>query len=194
MNIPTVENVNNYIKNKDIKPHWYETFFKLMEVISERSDDPNTKLGAVVWGIEKNQISFGYNGLPRNLEVSSEILHSSEKYHYMVHAEMNALTNAYFSTIGSTLFVPIIPCSRCAGYIINCGVSKVVFDAYRMLDYVKARKGKSGFLDSYIYTFDIFKNITIQAYYRETENSNGKTITLNKSNFEKIFINGEKIK
>ena len=49
------------------------------------------------------------------------------KYDIIVHAEMNALAFAKCSVEGCTLYTwPFQPCSRCAGFIIQAGIKRVV--------------------------------------------------------------------
>jgi dCMP deaminase len=77
----------------------------------------------------KKVLSTGYNGLPKNLSDSLDILHDREKkYELTVHAEVNAVTTAALhgiSTEGATAYVTFNPCSRCAAVLINAGVTSV---------------------------------------------------------------------
>ena len=50
--------------NTDNRPTWEETYFELAKVISKRSKDPRTKVGAVLVK-EGRVIGLGYNGEPR---------------------------------------------------------------------------------------------------------------------------------
>ena len=51
-----------------------------------------------------------------------------QKYEITVHAEVNAVTTAALhgvSTEGSTAYITLMPCSRCASVLINAGVTAV---------------------------------------------------------------------
>jgi dCMP deaminase len=92
------------------------------------SRDPSTKVGAVIVGDRKQVLSLGFNGLPMGVEDSPDRLEDREtKYKLIVHAEMNALAFADRSVAGSTLYTwPFMPCSRCAGIVIQRGVGRIV--------------------------------------------------------------------
>jgi dCMP deaminase len=53
------------------------------------------------------------------------------KYKFVVHAEANAICNAAkqgHETDGCSIYVPWLPCSRCAGLIVQAGIKEVVLD------------------------------------------------------------------
>ena len=76
------------------------------------SKDPSTKVGALAVGRSKNQVAFGYNGLPPGIFDSHERLHDREvKLALTLHAEENALANATFPV--STIYVTHHPCLGC---------------------------------------------------------------------------------
>jgi len=120
------------------KPTWNRTAFDLIDVISQRSDDPHTKIGAVIFDDKNRIVSMGYNGFPvgvihKDYRLSRD---NGVKYNFMVHAEQNAINFAERSRLaGSVLFVSIMPCARCAQDIIQTGIKKVVIDAKRQEQY-----------------------------------------------------------
>ena len=80
------------------------------------SKDPSTRVGAVVVGQQKNQVAFGYNGMPPGLADTTERLENrAVKLSLTLHAEINALANASFTP--HTLYVTHHPCSNCALHI-----------------------------------------------------------------------------
>lgn len=91
------------------------------------SKDPSTRVGAVAVGSLKNQVAFGYNGLPPGLSDTDERLNDREaKYGLTLHAEENALINARFPV--RTLYVTHHPCSACALRILaSRSVRRVVY-------------------------------------------------------------------
>jgi len=109
----------------DIK--WDQRFLELAKLVSTWSKDPSTKVGAVITD-DRRIISVGYNGFPEGVLDSSERYSNREiKYKYMVHAERNALLFANTSLKNTTLYTyPFMPCSECAGMIIQSGIKRVV--------------------------------------------------------------------
>jgi dCMP deaminase len=107
---------------------WHIRFMKLALEVASWSKDPSTQVGCVLVR-NKKVLSTGYNGLPKNLSDSLDILHDREKkYELTVHAEVNAVTTAALhgiSTEGATAYVTFNPCSRCAAVLINAGVTSV---------------------------------------------------------------------
>lgn len=107
---------------------WDERFITLADFISKWSKDPSTKVGAVIVDNRNVIKGVGYNGFPRGIKDSNELLLNKEdKYPRIVHAELNAILNAG-NVIGCTLYVcPLPPCPDCAGAIIQSGIKKVVY-------------------------------------------------------------------
>lgn len=110
------------------RPSWKETFIDVAKVISKRSKDPHTKVGAV---LVKNNciIGTGYNGDPRNFRYEFN-WNTSEKYDYVIHAEMNALANACYNGCqvkDSEIYLTLSPCNKCILQLIQFGVKKVYY-------------------------------------------------------------------
>lgn len=80
---------------------------------------------------DRNQLSGGYNGFPRGVTDSAEILANRElKYKIIVHAEANAVASAArngHSLKGGTMYTTMFPCSQCAALIIQAGIKCVVY-------------------------------------------------------------------
>lgn len=124
-------------------------------VISQRSPDPNTQVGAAV--VDRNNIvlGLGYNGLPRGIQPKAILWdrHSNDplktKYPYIVHAEKNAIYNASSSVVGCTLYVTLFPCNECMKDITQAGISKIVYleDKYPDLWQTEAAKWMADYLD-----------------------------------------------
>lgn len=107
---------------------WERRFLELAEHISTWSRDPSTKVGAVIVDAERRVLGMGYNGLPRGVLDTVERLTNRElKYPMTIHAEVNAIHNARGDVRGSTIYVhPLPTCARCAGQIIQAGITRVV--------------------------------------------------------------------
>lgn len=121
-----------YLFRHNSNRSWDLYFIEMARLASLRSKDPSTQVGSVIVK-DKQQLSTGYNGLPRNVNDDKiERYKRPLKYSWMVHGEENAILNAArqgISCNGATLYVtPIYPCSRCAAAIVQAGIIKVVVD------------------------------------------------------------------
>lgn len=82
------------------------------------SKDPSSKVCAIAVGETNNLVAFGYNGFPPGIADTSERLNDRDKkLKLTIHAEINALSNAWFPV--KTLYVTHCPCSSCAIRIIG---------------------------------------------------------------------------
>jgi dCMP deaminase len=109
---------------------------KLANEIAQRSKDPSTKVGAVIWDPkDKRVISLGYNGFPDNVPDTEEVWNNRTdtsalmKYDLVIHAEMNAILNARCDLRGKQIFVTHMPCPTCAKHIAACGIAVAVWPA-----------------------------------------------------------------
>ena len=109
---------------------WQKRFFDLAQLVATWSKDPSSQVGAVIVDDKKRIVSVGFNGLPIGVEDTEERLNKRElKYELSVHAEANAILTAPKSVVGCTIYVyPYLPCSRCAGAIIQSGIKRVVVE------------------------------------------------------------------
>jgi len=109
---------------------WDRRFFDLARLVSTWSKDPSSQVGAVIVDDRKRIVSVGFNGLPMGVKDTDERLKVRElKYELIVHAEANAILTAPRSVAGATIYVyPYLPCSRCAGAIIQSGIKRVVVE------------------------------------------------------------------
>ncbi len=109
---------------------WQRRFFDLAALVAAWSKDPSSQVGAVIVDDRKRIVSVGFNGLPIGVDDTEDRLNRREiKYELIVHAEANAILTAQRSVAGCTIYVhPYLPCSRCAGAIIQSGIKKVVVE------------------------------------------------------------------
>lgn len=114
-------NLQNYDK-------WDLRFLDLAKFVSGWSKDPSTQVGAVIVDPDKRIVSLGYNGFPMGISDDDSRLSNREtKYKIIIHAECNALLFANTNLLGYSLYTyPFMPCPRCAGLIIQAGISKVI--------------------------------------------------------------------
>jgi dCMP deaminase len=111
-----------------MREKWDRRFLEMAELVGSWSKDPSTKVGAVIVDKDRRIVSTGYNGFPQGIADRSELLNDREKkYKLIVHGEMNAILFAQRSLSGCTLYTtPLLPCSSCAGVIIQSGIARVV--------------------------------------------------------------------
>jgi dCMP deaminase len=139
---------------------WVFRYLKLAKEISSWSKDPSTKVGAVVVGIDGQILSQGYNGFPRGIDDSEEMLNDREiKYRRTIHAEMNCIYNASLSGISlrySSIFVYGLPvCHECAKGVIQSGITSV-YCAYDLQLREKWAK-------SWNWSLNMFREVNIHA-------------------------------
>lgn len=112
---------------------WDKRFMLLARNISGWSKDPDQGVGALVVSPDRRQFSPGYNGLPRGHSDDPAILGDKElKNRLTIHAEMNAVLNAPFDLTGATLYVTKPPCTECMKGLIQRGISRVVYQDWRV--------------------------------------------------------------
>lgn len=126
---------DNSMKRQNV-PSKTNIYMAMAKLISKRSKDPNTQVGAVIVSKEDRILSVGYNGFPNRCsddvfpwarEAESEY---DTKYPYVVHAELNAIINFRGDNKaleGSTLYVTLFPCHECTKAIIQSGISRIVY-------------------------------------------------------------------
>jgi dCMP deaminase len=110
-------------------PSWDELFMRHAYLISSKSRDNRTKVGAAIVR-DKYVISEGYNGFPRGVDAEKpERYERPEKYFWFEHAERNSVFQCARHGIpsnGTTIFTQGIPCADCARAVIQAGIIEVV--------------------------------------------------------------------
>lgn len=111
-------------------------------VASQRSIDPSTKHGCVITASDHRILSIGYNGPPRGSDEEKVPLTRPDKYHFMAHAEANAIDNCTHDLNGSIAYVTGKPCSACLLRLIQRGVKTIIYGnvGSNMVDEEDARK------------------------------------------------------
>lgn len=111
-----------------------DTFMSIALIVSMRSKDPNTQVGACLVDQDNRIIGTGYNGFPR--DISNYDLpwdryccnKEDTKYLYVGHAEENAIDNCDRTRINnSKLYVTLFPCNKCAIRIIQNKIQEVIY-------------------------------------------------------------------
>lgn len=103
-------------------PHWA---LGIAQAVSERSEDPYVRVGAVVLRDDWTIVGVGYNGLPAGITMSDEWWHDRNgRRPFMIHAEVNALRWATPAN-GLMLVSTHIPCASCLPLIGSFGIALV---------------------------------------------------------------------
>lgn len=131
---------------------WDEYFVEMARLVSTRSKDPNTHIGAVIVGPHNQVLSTGYNNFPRGINDDiPERSERPEKYFWFEHAERNAIYNAARHGVkleGCRIFLSCwVPCTDCARAIIQSGIKEIVLgqeveDASRVKWIEEARRSE----------------------------------------------------
>ena len=121
------------------RPGWDEYFINISQAVATRGTCDRGRSGAVI-AKDKQILVTGYVGSPKGLVHCDEAGHLMEEWNHSdgvkrkhcvrtTHAEQNAICQAAklgVSINGATLYCKMLPCSSCAGMIINSGIKKVV--------------------------------------------------------------------
>lgn len=113
-----------------------QNYMEIAEVVSKRSHDSETKVGAVLVNNESGAIiATGYNGFVRNAPDTVLPTTRPDKYEYIIHAEQNLIANCSrhgISMDNCTLVCTLSPCKLCMRILYNCGITKVIVrDLYK---------------------------------------------------------------
>lgn len=134
-NVSEIKSLIEYYKrgkqHEMLYPSYDIRYMRLAREIATWSKDPSTKVGAVAISQNNNIVlSQGYNGFPRGMDDDWRLYIKSEKYEYIVHAELNMIYNAADNGVslkGSSVYIYGLPCChKCAIALAQSGVSNVV--------------------------------------------------------------------
>lgn len=113
-----------------VRESWDEFYLKMARLISSRSRDPKSPVGAVIVSDDNQVLSTGYNGLARGvLDINERLEDRDEKLRWICHAESNAIINAARRGIalrGASIYVTKFPCVGCASAIVQAGIVRVL--------------------------------------------------------------------
>ena len=109
-----------------MRPSWTDYFLGLAKVVSQRSHDVHTKHGCVITDRQHRILGVGYNGFPKCMDDSSLPTSRPEKYHWMIHAERNALSNCVIRPDNGTAYITGQSCNDCIMALWQEGITEVV--------------------------------------------------------------------
>lgn len=106
---------------------WVEYFMGCARWASEKSKVRAVKVGAVAVRPDNSVVSTGFNGPPRGVHDFEERPEREFQSGWSSHAEENLVCQAARNVLaGTTVYVLILPCARCARMLIQSGVAKVM--------------------------------------------------------------------
>lgn len=106
---------------------WNKLWISMVDLVAQRSKDPETQCGAVLVSPDNRRVHIGYNGMPTRVSETKERWQRPDKYWRVIHAEANAILNAKEDVAGWTLYLSIPPCSDCCKLIIQAGIKQVYY-------------------------------------------------------------------
>tara|TARA_R110000824_G_scaffold49606_2_gene139257 strand:- start:483 stop:953 length:471 start_codon:yes stop_codon:yes gene_type:complete len=93
---------------------------------SERSEDPHTKVGAVIVNRFNEILATGYNGLKSGQSLNPSLSRDDKRKH-MIHAEQNALRFVKNGDNPHTIYTSLSPCLSCAQAIMANNIKRVIY-------------------------------------------------------------------
>ena len=108
---------------------WAEHVRTSHEYAASHSEDPDTRVGALLLRPDGALLSSACNAMPRGVKRLSTRWERPEKYRFVEHAERNAIYECArlgVSTQGSTAVLTLFCCTECARGMIQAGVVRVV--------------------------------------------------------------------
>lgn len=129
---------NGVFDGRWVRPDWDSYFMEMAELASHRSNCMKRRVGAVIVK-DKRVVATGYNGTARGLtnccdggclRCNSNARRGVALDHcYCLHAEENALLEAgRVRCEGATIYATTAPCLNCSQKIIQCGITRIVYD------------------------------------------------------------------
>lgn len=110
-------------------------FIDIAQAIASKSKDPSSKVGCVIVDSDNRIVSTGYNGFVAGCNESLLSWERPAKYHYVIHAELNALIYARRDLSGCRAYVTHGPCENCLKHLLQAKVRDIYYaDASIMRD------------------------------------------------------------
>jgi dCMP deaminase len=108
------------------RPNWTDYFLGIAKIASLRSHDIHTKHGCVITDRSHRILGIGYNGFPKGMNDDTLPITRPEKYHWMIHAERNALSNCVIRPDNGIAYITGQSCNDCIMALWQEGISTVV--------------------------------------------------------------------
>ena len=109
-----------------IRPSWTDYFLGMAKVVAQRSHDIHTQHGCIITDRQNRILGVGYNGFPKGMDDTVLPTTRPDKYHWMIHAERNALANCVIRPDNGVAYVTGQCCNDCIMSLWQEGIKKVV--------------------------------------------------------------------
>ncbi|XP_071056002.1 deoxycytidylate deaminase [Onthophagus taurus] len=145
-----VEENPKSLKREDFMD-WEDYFMATAFLAAKRSKDPVTQVGACIVSPDNKIVGIGYNGMPTGCSDDEfpwgkQPNSLESKYLYVCHAEMNAILNKnVFNVKGCKIYVALFPCNECAKFIIQSGITEVIYMSDKYADKIETKASKRMF-------------------------------------------------
>ena len=144
-----------------MKPAWIDYFLATAKLVSSRSHDIHTQHGCVITDKQHSILGVGYNGFPKGMCDKTLPTNRPDKYHWMIHAERNALSNCVIRPDGGIAYITGQPCNDCIMALWQEGISEVhIIDGHGTKLFDQEAKNR----------FDLFIKQTGMKIYKHTPN------------------------
>lgn len=107
------------------RPSWIDYFLGIAKIVSQRSHDIHTQHGCVIADSNNRILGVGYNGFPKGMNDDDLPTSRPEKYHWMIHAEKNALSNCVIRPDNAIAYVTGQCCNDCIMALHQEGIKSV---------------------------------------------------------------------
>ncbi len=111
-----------------MRKDWIEYYLDIAEVVSTKSKDKSTKVGALIIDQDNQPVSMGFNGFIKGCDESHfSWTNRDVKYMGVVHAERNAMDFSNKCLKGCVMFCTHGPCDECLKSMLNKGIRTVYY-------------------------------------------------------------------
>ena len=108
------------------RPDKLRVFLYQAFVLSKLSHDKHTQHGCIIVDKDWRILGAGYNGLPIGIsDNDGKRLERPAKYSWLLHSEINALSNCHLRPYGAKAIVTGICCHGCLLSLVQNGISEV---------------------------------------------------------------------
>lgn len=107
---------------------WDSYFMGFAHLASVRSPDLQTKVGCVIVNSDNHILGVGYNGFPAGTNDKDLPRVRPGKYAYIVHSEMNAISNMLMKQKNLRAYITARPCLNCLKAMWQNGIRDVIID------------------------------------------------------------------
>lgn len=109
-----------------MRPNWTDYFLGLAKVVAQRSHDIHTQHGCIITDKQNRILGVGYNGFPKGMDDNTLPTSRPDKYHWMIHAERNALSNCVIRPDNGIAYVTGQCCNDCVMSLWQEGIRTII--------------------------------------------------------------------